>query len=283
MAKRTSRERLSDAPAIDPDQIKCSAFALFDRYARYDGPPHKHRKGQLVYVSDGVLRTETETGLWISLPQRGVWIPPNVMHRGLSQRGFALCTLYVDAKHVNALPAHCCTITITPLVRELMLECAKFGWRYARNGPEMRLMSALIDQIATLPQTPLHLPQPKDRRLRAITTALHDNPACDDTLEQFAERVGGSARTLARLFTKETKLGFAEWRRQLRLLAALEALAHGQPVTTVALDVGYRDTSAFIAMFRQMLGTTPGQYFNHAEIRAAAASAQAAHSAAEYS
>ena len=61
---------------------------------------------------------------------------------------------------------------------------------------------------------------------------------------------------------KETRLSFALWRRQLRLLVALEALAHGQSVTAAALDAGYQDTSAFIAMFRKVLGMTPGRYFD---------------------
>ncbi len=51
------------------------------------------------------------------------------------------------------------------------------------------------------------------------------------------------------------------WRRQLRLLHALERLASGESVTTVALALGYDSTSAFISMFRRNLGRTPGSYF----------------------
>ncbi|MEE8274655.1 MAG: helix-turn-helix domain-containing protein, partial [Alphaproteobacteria bacterium] len=47
-----------------------------------------------------------------------------------------------------------------------------------------------------------------------------------------------------------------------RLLAALTRLATGEPVTTVALDLGYDSPSAFIAMFRKALGETPGRYFS---------------------
>jgi AraC-like DNA-binding protein len=38
-------------------------------------------------------------------------------------------------------------------------------------------------------------------------------------------------------------------------------LAQGRPVTVVALDVGYDSPSAFIAMFKRTLGTTPRRYF----------------------
>jgi AraC-like DNA-binding protein len=275
MARRTSidseRERLGSEPLIDPDGIKPPAFALFERYASYEGPPHKHGKGQLVCVSEGVLRVETETGSWVVLPQRGLWVPPNLVHRGQARRGFALCTLYVDAHHVKALPKRCCTITITPLVRELLLQCAQFGWHVPSSAPRMRLMSVLIDQIAALPHAPLHLPEPKDRRVRAIAAALRADPASNDTLDQWASRVGASSRTLARLFVKETGLTFALWRQQLRLLVALEALAHGQSVAAAALDAGYQDTSAFISMFRRAFGMTPGRYFDRDADRLSAA------------
>jgi AraC-like DNA-binding protein len=44
-------------------------------------------------------------------------------------------------------------------------------------------------------------------------------------------------------------------------LEALRRLASREPVTTVALDLGYDSPSAFIAMFKRALGLTPGQYF----------------------
>ncbi|HID9329325.1 TPA: helix-turn-helix domain-containing protein, partial [Klebsiella pneumoniae] len=37
-------------------------------------------------------------------------------------------------------------------------------------------------------------------------------------------------------------------------------LAAGKPVTAIALDLGYDNVSAFIALFRRMFGTTPGRY-----------------------
>ena len=70
-----------------------------------------------------------------------------------------------------------------------------------------------------------------------------------------------SGRTLARMFTAETGMTFGAWRQQARLLRALELMAAGQPVTTVALDVGYESPSAFIAMFRRALGVSPARYF----------------------
>ncbi len=68
-------------------------------------------------------------------------------------------------------------------------------------------------------------------------------------------------RTLSRRFLAETGMTFRQWQRQARLLAALVRLAQREPVTSVALDLGYDSPSAFIYAFRRALGTTPGRYF----------------------
>jgi AraC-like DNA-binding protein len=54
---------------------------------------------------------------------------------------------------------------------------------------------------------------------------------------------------------------FATWRRQVRMLAALERLAAGESVGTVAFAVGYESVSAFIAAFTRSHGATPGRWF----------------------
>ena len=53
---------------------------------------------------------------------------------------------------------------------------------------------------------------------------------------------------------------FAAWRQQACLLAAIERLTQGQPVTRIALDLGYASPSAFTSAFRRVLGQPPGAY-----------------------
>jgi AraC-like DNA-binding protein len=79
-------------------------------------------------------------------------------------------------------------------------------------------------------------------------------------MEEWARWAGISPRTLARRFAGETGFSFTAWRQRMRLLRALELLAIGKPVSTVAIDLGYQNVSAFIALFKRTLGMTPGQY-----------------------
>jgi len=90
---------------------------------------------------------------------------------------------------------------------------------------------------------------------------LFVNPADPRTLEQLCAQCGAGKRTIERLFSAETGMTFGQWRRQLRLLHALQSLACGEKVTAAAMDAGYSSISAFISMFRKHMGETPSRYF----------------------
>jgi len=152
-------------------------------------------------------------------------------------------------------------VTVPPLLRALILEAVEMPKLYDEAGADGRLMAVILDCLRKLKPTPLYLPIPADARLRRITDVVAADPADRTPLAAWAKRAGASARTLARLFVKETGLTFGAWRQQARLLKALEWLAEGRPVTAVALDLGYLSPSAFIAMFRRALRVSPGRYF----------------------
>jgi AraC-like DNA-binding protein len=215
----------------------------------------------LVYASRGVLTVTTDHGIWVVPPQRAVWVPAGVSHEVGTAGAASLCTLYIDRSAVAGLPEDCCVVAVSPLLREMILHAVTISDGYDRKSAEGRFIDVLLDQVRGLPVQPLHLPAPSDRRLQSIAHALTTTPADTRSLDTWAKTVGASARTLARLFVAETGMTFGQWRQQARLLEALRLLAAGQPVTTVALDLGYESQSAFIAMFKKALGTTPGRYF----------------------
>jgi AraC-like DNA-binding protein len=121
-------------------------------------------------------------------------------------------------------------------------------------------MQVTLDQAHDLEEAPLHLPMPRDRRLHGLAEALIADPGDARDLADWSRRAGASERTLARLFVAETGLTFGAWRQRLRLLTAMTRLAAGEPVTTVALDLGYASPSAFTAMFRRRMGAAPTRY-----------------------
>ncbi|MBT4932895.1 MAG: helix-turn-helix transcriptional regulator [Rhodospirillaceae bacterium] len=223
---------------------------------------HHHARAQLLYGSKGVLIVETSVGIWIVPPLRAVWIPPLIDHEVSAQGMVTVRSLYFHSSIIRSLPTDCCVVTVSPLLREMILRAVEMPTLYDENGADGRFMAVLLDQIKALPETPLHLPGTDHPHLLPIYRSLSENPADVRPLESWAEELGTSTRTLTRLFQKETGMSFRQWRQQVRLLEALTRLAAGMPVTNVAMDLGYESQSAFIAMFKKALGKTPGKYFD---------------------
>jgi AraC-like DNA-binding protein len=227
---------------------------------------HTHSWHQLLYAFDGVMNVETSAGTWIVPPQRAVWVPADCEHAITMCGPVDLRTVYLhpdlvrEARSVSVL-------SITPLVRELVLHVVAKGMLRATPEADARLAGVLVDLVAAIEGTPFWVPMPRDPRARKVAENLRSDPANRDTLERIAKRAGASARTLERLFATETGMSFGRWRNQLRLLHATRQLGAGEPVTSVALDVGYESPSAFIAAFRATFGVTPGRYFSSADTR----------------
>lgn len=223
-------------------------------------PWHKHALAQLIYSASGLMRIESSAGAWVVPPARAVWIPAGIDHQVTCVGQVAIQVVHVLPEAAPWLPRDCQVMAVSPLLRELVVAAMEIKDGYDLDGPDARLVSVLIDNLRARPVEELHLPMPGDRRLRVVTQSLVADPGDSRTLADFAGDAGASARTLARRFVAETGLSFGAWRQQLRLHEALARLAVGESVTSVAFEVGYDSPSAFIAMFRKILGDTPGRY-----------------------
>lgn len=223
--------------------------------------PHCHRRAQLIYAVAGVMTVDTAVGSWVAPPQGAVWIPAMAEHAIHVSGRLAMRSVYVDPTAAKGLARECCAVTVPSLLKELILYAAELEAVYPYGGKQERVMSLILDFIQDLEEAPLHLPAPKDDRLKKVADRLMAQPGNSLTLAQWGARVGASSRSLARLFKAQTGLTFGQWRQRVRLLEALRRLALEHSVTEVALELGYESPSAFIAMFRKTLGVTPGRYF----------------------
>jgi AraC-like DNA-binding protein len=76
-------------------------------------------------------------------------------------------------------------------------------------------------------------------------------------MKMLCANAGVSARTIQRTFQKEVGTDFESWRRQVRLIKAVELLISGFSVKEVAFAVGYSQPSPFVETFRRTFGMTP--------------------------
>ena len=263
-----NRQRLGSPTLLyddgfDPGEVIDGARPVLG-FARDEGPYdtgwHDHLRGQLLFAIRGVMTVRTRGGTWVVPPQQSVWVPAGVEHAVMALREVAMRSLYLDPSVTQGLPEICSVFSVSPLLRELILRVVALGRDYPLDGPEARLVAIIPDELKRLQPEPLHLPLPDDSRLASVTSALIDEPGDRRDLADWAGEAGASERTLARLFQKETGMTYGAWRQRRRLQAAIERLAAGDAVTTVAFDLGYDSPSAFITMFRKSLGDTPGRY-----------------------
>ena len=223
-------------------------------------PFHRHRRAQLVYACEGVITVATRHAAYVVPPQRAVWMPAGTEHRINAHRAVVMRSLYVEPEAAGQAPQSPCVLQVSPLLRELIISMVAQGNDYQDDSPQARLMQVILDQIPAQPLATLTLSMPRDTRLLRIARGLIENPADTRSLAAWAQIVGASKRTLNRRFREQTSMSFRDWRQQCRLLRGLEMLSAGDSVTRVALELGYEHSSAFIAMFKRCLGTTPLRY-----------------------
>lgn len=223
---------------------------------------HQHRKAQLLYSQRGILCCETAATVWLVPPGCALWIPGQLAH---SARGVGLVEchcLYIEPDSARDLPQTCCTLSISPLIRELILKAAQFPDCYPLGGREDRLVATLLDELSDAPIGDLNLPMPREERLRRLAEMLIADPSARISFPHWAASVGMSERTLSRLLIQETGMSFGRWRHQLHVILALQRMARGDSVKTVALELGYENASSFVKMFRKTLGKPPVRYLS---------------------
>jgi AraC-like DNA-binding protein/mannose-6-phosphate isomerase-like protein (cupin superfamily) len=222
--------------------------------------PHKHAAHQVLFASSGAMTVTGDRTSWMIPPGRAVLIPAGALHAIRMWGEVAMRSLYFP---VNA-PAPvfdaetCRVISVSALLRELILRVAELAALDSRVAAEARLMSVLMDELETAHIEPLLLPLPSDVRAQRAADWILKNPADGATTKALARRCGLSARTLERLFPAETGMRFGLWRQKARLLESVRVLVEGGSVTDAALESGYSSVSAYIAAFKQTFGCTPG-------------------------
>ncbi|WP_183797327.1 AraC family transcriptional regulator [Paraburkholderia fungorum] len=222
-------------------------------------PSHSHARGQLMGALSGLASIGFDKQQWVVPATHAIWIPPHCVHSIRSYGPFSGWSVFITEERCESLPRQARAIKTTPLLREAVRRAASWPGNEL-DATQTRIAEVIVDELAASKEESLGLPSPTDPRLVRITDALGGNLADNRRLEEWAAWAGLAPRTLSRRFVTETGMTFAQWRQQARLLRALERVADGIPVTTIALELGYDNVSAFIDMFRRALGTTPGRY-----------------------
>ncbi|MGI2258664.1 AraC family transcriptional regulator [Shewanella sp. GXUN23E] len=249
-----------DAPrAFDPDAVAGEVVGIALQTGQHDSGIHSHKRNQLLYAYSGCIRIDCQDTLCILPPNRAAWIPAGTKHRATMTRVVEYRSVYFTEQPELSDPQELVILEVNPLLRELIERMAQWPWQQSRARSQHTL-ALFFEELADARQQSLSLRLPKDKRLQQWLTRLERQQLTLPPLNQAEQQIGASAKTISRLFTKETGLSYQSWRQQWRLLRAIELLSMKMPISEVAFRLDFSSDSAFIHFFKQQLGCTPKQF-----------------------
>ena len=222
-------------------------------------PIHTHPKGQLILALHGYVTCEVAGKMWMVPTHSAIWIPPHTPHSNRAFNHANLCHIFIQASELR-MPDHACTLAISPLIKELMCHFATLDQHYSVLSATHRMAQVLLDLLSAMPPQPFDLPLSTHPTVTRLAAQLFSNPCDRKTLAQWAAQLAMTERTLARLIKKETGMTFGKWRNQLHMIIAVQKLTGKMSVQRVSEYLGYRSVSAFITMFKGVLGQSPKRY-----------------------
>lgn len=218
---------------------------------------HVHETHELLWGARGVLTVEADGGFFAVPATLGLWIPAGIVHAVKSTQGTGFYCSHISGHVAPQLASRTVAVTVPTAAQELLRHMSNFDMDDSIRRRSEQVAVGLLDVVDA---RPMLLPMPTDPRLEFIARTLLDDPALDRSLEEWGVEVAISVRNLSRLFHKETGMTFAQWRIHARVRVALGLLAAGYPVSSVSRRVGYNNPSAFVQVFRKVMGHTPGWY-----------------------
>ena len=218
---------------------------------------HAHGSDQLIYAIRGLMHVLSGNSTWLIPPQFALWIPSRRAHQLHMRSVVSMRTLYLRPGLVRRFGDSCHVLYVTSLLREVILETVAAEQLRTRNAFERALRDVLIHCLQNASPLPTLVTLPSDQRVMKLAQAVLAEPGASRSLAALCAEVGIGVRTVQRMFRKELGIDFDSWRRQVRLMKAIELLVSGYSVKQTAFEVGYQQPSAFVEMFRATFGTTP--------------------------
>jgi AraC-like DNA-binding protein len=225
---------------------------------------HTHDGGQFILVESGISHLRTEAGAWIIPSRRIGWVPPGVSHSSRSSGSGRGWVILAPKRFARSLPRKVCVLRASALLAASLGQLIRLAPGDARY--RHLLWQVVAAEMKLAPPEPLEVPMPTTPRMTKAAQGILDAPSIAEPIANIAVRCQMSRRSFARHFKDETGLSFAQWQRTVITHHALERIASGRTVNTVAFEVGYESVSAFIAMFRRHYGASPKEFLGkHSE------------------
>lgn len=222
--------------------------------------PHCHTQAQLIHSISGVMLVGAAQTNWVVPSGHALWVPPGTEHQIRMFGSVRMRTLFMPASNWPWGGQECQLIKVTPLLRELLVTASALPASDGNAHRRRCLHDMLLAEMDAAQTVAIHLAMPRDPRLLRLCNAVIAEPADEIGMQDWAQQLNMSSRTLARLFQRELGMNFGEWRTRVRMVLSLQRLIAGASVLEVALEHGYQSPSAFSQTFKRILGQSPSHY-----------------------
>ncbi len=239
------------------------AYCFHRDFAPAGPAPFHVGRHYLLYAKSGTLRLEAEGLRWTLPPARAALIAADhpVTIAILTQ--LTTASVLFAPGFMSAPPRAVTVFDVSPLARELIHECRDFGPDSVLDAYARALfttLSAVALKLCNTP-SPFVLPVPSSPQLQRALDLTEAQAAGQPVFGAIARATGQSPRALSRRFAAEMGMSWQQALRRIRLMRAVELLAStADPVTEIAMTVGYTSLSAFNAAFRELVAMSPTQY-----------------------
>lgn len=223
--------------------------------------PHSHDVLQILYASSGSMLVRTKGSACVVNPGRAAIIPPGLEHQVHMHSQANMATLYVDGPKQAMRMNEARSVTVSPIMKQLLLTAvARSASPSFSPARSVHLMGLLFEEMYDKDSWVPNICVPQDQRALRVCERVLADPAESHSLVSLARQAGASVRTITRIFRRELGLSFLEWRQQVQIIVAINALELGQSVSKIAFELGYSSVSAFSSAFRKQVGCPPSAY-----------------------
>lgn len=246
-------KRTADLPKHPPPVVgfaDCYTGGFVDAF-------HAHERAQLSVFLAGSVTVNTQDESFVLGPGQGMWIPANKLHQATCRTDLVFQVVYVDSSLAGTDALPCKMFDASSLIRGLVDEIVAMTFNFAMDDRMTAIARLLVDEIGRAPRIADRLLFPSDPRLRRVCDAIITQPGDCHDIDHWAREAGMARRTFTRLFQQEMGMGFAAWRRRVRVVEAASRLAAGQSIAEVAFDLGYDNAGSFSTMFHRTFGAAP--------------------------
>lgn len=189
-----------------------------------------------------------------------LWIPAGARHEFTVHANSVTMPLFFDVTDIATTLSEPTLVTVDRDLRTLML-AYNVSWNTIVQPP-VDLARQILALVEDRPVLSTALPLPTSEPAQIIAETLRFNPGDIRSVEELAESVHTSVRTIERAFQAETGITLRQWRIRNRMEAAAILLRSNTALDAVAHRVGYTNLNAFRRVFKGHFGISPTEYIN---------------------